>query len=317
MLKSDFSLVRMERFLWLVYVLGSIFATISLGQQFEVKVLQPQHETEISKGETVTIEVTLSPSPPARKKVFMTAVFQVDKEVIDRVPLYDDGDPEHFDQNANDGIFANGYVPRRAGRLTMQVRVYWDDNETWSKPISIIVKEPTPTTPTQPTTPFIPPIQQPKPMRPLGVALTILGFLVSGGSIFTLRRTIQPQGGLGVELRFIGKREALLVGPKGTGDIIVPNERFSDLKLARLKWDGLSGLLIQGLQARAWVEETKRERLRDGINHIKVSQTVHGAPVSGEIVVNVSRFIDENRIAIGLMFLGVVLLLIGITLMAV
>ncbi|GEM_PF-1494705 len=316
MLKGDFSLVCMARVLHSVCVLVFVFAMIVYGQQFEVKILQPQPETELNKGETVTIEVTLSPSLPAHKRVFMTAVFQVDNEVIDRVPLYDDGDPEHFDREANDGTFTNGYMPRRGGRLTMRVRVYWDNNEIWSEPISIIVKELAPT-PTQPTTPITPPIQQPKPTRPLGVALTILGFLFSVGSIFALRRTIQPQGGLGVELRFIGKREALLVGPKGTGDIIVPNERFGDLKLARLKWEGLSGLLLQSLQAKAWVEETKRERLRDGINHIKVSQTVHGAPVSGEIVVNVSRFIDENRIAIGLMSLGIVLLLIGITLTAV
>lgn len=314
MLKGDGSLARVARFFYLACILGFIFATIGLGQQFKVKILQPQPETELNKGETLTIEVTLSPSLP--KRVFMTAVFQVNKEVIDRVPLYDDGDPEHFDQTANDGIFANGYTPRRTGRLTMRVRAYWDNNEVWSEPITIIVRELTPT-PTQPTAPVTPPIQQPKPTRPLGFALTILGFLFSVGSIFALRRTIQPQGGLGVELRFVGKREALLVGPKGTGDIIVPNERFSDLKLARLKWEGLSGLLVQGLQARAWVEETKRERLREGINHIKVSQTIQGAPVSGEVIVNVSRFVDENRIAIGSAVLGIVLVLLGITLMAI
>ncbi|MCS7266326.1 MAG: hypothetical protein NZ805_16025, partial [Armatimonadetes bacterium] len=60
-----------------------------------------------------------------------------------------------------------------------------------------------------------------------------------------------------------------------------------------------------------------RERLREGINHIKISHTVQGVPVSGEVVVNVSRFVDENRIAIGAAILGLVLVLVGIVLIAV
>ncbi|MCS7264689.1 MAG: hypothetical protein NZ805_07640 [Armatimonadetes bacterium] len=314
MLKSDSRLICTAKIFGLVCAFVLAFKTVSLGEQFSVKVLQPQHETEVNKGETITIEVTLSPSFPANKRVFMTAVFQVDKDVVDRVPLYDDGDPEHLDRIANDGIFTNGYVPRRTGKLTMRVRVYWDNDEVWSEPVSIFVIEPSPT---KPMTPTAPPTQPSKPTRPIGVFLTILGFLMSGGSIFALRRTIQPQGGLGVELRFVGKREALLVGPKGTGDIVVPNERFSDLKLARLRWEGLSGLLVQSLQAKAWVEETKRERLREGINHIKISHTVQGVPVSGEVVVNVGGFIDENRIAIGLAVLGFVFAFSGVILMVI
>lgn len=296
----------------IVYLIVIFLSSVAFGQKtFQAKILQPKPNSEINKGETIIVEVTLLPFPPISKRVFMTAVFQLDQEVIDRLPLYDDGDPDHYDRVANDNIFTNGYVPRRTGTLTMRVRVFWDDdNEIWSEPINIIVKEAVQETQQKPL-PAVSPTLPSKSLQSLGAILTLLGLAMVGISVFSLRRTIQPQDGLGIELRFIGKREVLLSGPRGSGDIVIPNERFGELKLAKLKWDVLTGLTVKGLQAKVWVEETKGERLRDGINHVKVSQTIKGVPVAGEVIINVNNFIDENRFGIATIVLGLLLFFIG------
>ncbi len=296
----------------------TITAALAAPPPYQVQVLHPEPNAELEMGSKVVIEATLSPKPSKGVRVFMTAVFSSGEEVIDRVPLYDDGDPDHYDREAGDGIYSNAYTPRRAQTVTLRVRAYWDDKEQWSAPVPLSVKQPT--QPTKPTRPIQPtqPIQPTKPTKPLGGILTVLGLLLLAGSVFTLRRTVQPQGGLGVELRLVGKREALLVGPKGTGDITVADARFTDLKLAKVRWDGLNGLLVQPLQAKsAWVEETKGQRLRDGLNRIKVSHTVQGVPVSGEVTVKIDRFVDENRVAVGLAAVGIIAFLLGIVLLSV
>lgn len=305
---------------WLLLTVANwmVMAVLAAPPEYQVQILHPEPNAELTIGTEFLIEATLSPKSPEGKRLFMTAVFSSDGGVIDRVPLYDDGDPDHQDQKAGDGIYSNAYIPRQAQTMTLRVKANWDKQEIWSPPISLTVK-PLPTQPIQPTQPTKPTeLTKPtKPTKPLGGILTVLGLLLSAGGIFTLHRTLQPQGGLGVELRFIGKREALLVGPKGVGDITVSDVRFADLKLAKVRWDGLSGLIVQPLQAKsAWVEETKGQRLRDGLNRIKVSHTVQGVPISGEVTLKIDRFADENRVAVGLAVLGFLLLLFGIMLMA-
>lgn len=310
----------MRHCFWWFLMVGNwaITAALAAPPPYQVQVLSPAPNAALEVGSKVTIEATLSPEPPKGVRVFMTAVFfSSSGEVIDRVPLYDDGDPDHYDREAGDGIYTNAYLPRQTQPLTLRVKASWDDKEQWSAPVPLGMRQPTqPTKPTQPVPPTQP-IQPTKPTKPLGGILTILGLFVIAGSVFTLHRTVQPQGGLGVELRLVGKREALLVGPQGIGDITVADARFADLKLAKLCWCGLNGLLVQPLQAKAaWVEETKGTRLRDGLNRIKISHNLQGVPVSGEVTVKIDRFVDENRVGVGLAAVGMGLFVLGIALLS-
>lgn len=94
----------------------------------QVKVLEPTPNKEVALNQALTIEATISPLP-AKKRLFMTAVISLRGEVLDRVPLYDDGDPDHADRKAGDGIYANTYIPRREGELTLRVKANWNGKE--------------------------------------------------------------------------------------------------------------------------------------------------------------------------------------------
>jgi hypothetical protein len=75
-------------------------------------------------------------------------------------------------------------------------------------------------------------------------------------------------------------------------------------------------LIVAPLQAKqVWVEETKSQRLKEGLNHIKVSHTLQGVPISGEFIVKVNRFAEENRFPVFGLVIGGLLLFIGFILL--
>jgi len=283
----------------------------------QVKVLEPTPNKEVTLNQALTIEAVLSPLP-AGKRLFMTAVISLKGEVLDRVPLYDDGDPDHADRKAGDGIYANTYTPRREGEMTLRVKANWDNEEVWSDPVPFVVHAtptPLPEGIKPPPTPYHPPPSK-LPTKPVGGLLTLIGAASLLISLFSFRRTIQPQGGLSIELRLFGKKEATLTGPRGQGDFTLPQPQFADLKLARLRWQGLWGLIVVPSQAgQVWVEETKSQRLQEGLNRVKVSHTFQGIPISGELVVKVNRFADENRFPFLGLVIGGLLLLTGFILL--
>ena len=298
---------------WHLAVSGLMLLLYGQSLMAQVKVLEPTPNKEVIINQDMTIEAIVSPLP-AKKRLFMTAVISLRGEVLDRVPLYDDGDPDHADREAGDGIYANTYKPRREGELTLRVKANWDNEEVWSDPVPFVVRavqRPLPEGVKPIPTPFPPPPSK-SPTKPIGGFLALLGTVSLLVSLFFLRQTVQPQGGLSVELRFLGKREALLTGPRGQGDFTLSDQRFADLKLALLRWQGLSGLIVVPLQAKqVWVEETKSQRLREGLNRIKVSHTLQGIPISGEFIVKVNRFTEENRFPIFGLVIGGLLLFIG------
>jgi hypothetical protein len=75
-------------------------------------------------------------------------------------------------------------------------------------------------------------------------------------------------------------------------------------------------LIVAPLQAKqVWVEETKSQRLKEGLNRIKVSHTLQGVPVNGEIAIKVNRFVDENRLATITLAIGFIFLFFGFILL--
>ncbi len=77
---------------------------------------------------------------------FVTAnVLSPSGQVLDRVPLFDDG--THGDDTANDGRFANTYRPLQAGTYLLKARLQFTDTTTgismerWSDSVSFVVKQ--------------------------------------------------------------------------------------------------------------------------------------------------------------------------------
>ncbi len=125
---------------------------------------------------TLTIQSSVEEegNPLAGARLFQTAVVLSGEQLIDRVPLYDDG--SHGDTRANDGIYTAPYRPAKPQAYTIKVRATggrvptW---EGWSQPVSIFVEQ----------IPY-PHIVYPEPGSKVGRSLTLRARLMQGEQPF-------------------------------------------------------------------------------------------------------------------------------------